>query len=106
MRHAAIDAAKVEQLAGKRVLEIASHDGRWSFAAVTAGASCVVGVEPRSELIDSAQANLCKDGVDPVRFQFVQADVFDFLGTEIWRSTWCCASDPFITRHVELLAFV
>lgn len=55
MRHAAIDAAKAEQLAGRRVLEIASHDGRWSFAAVTAGASCVVGVESRSELIDSAQ---------------------------------------------------
>jgi len=32
---------------GARVLDIASHDGRWSFAALKAGAEFVEGVEGR-----------------------------------------------------------
>jgi hypothetical protein len=30
---------------GNRILDIASHDGRWSFAALKTGASHVVGIE-------------------------------------------------------------
>jgi predicted nicotinamide N-methyase len=41
-------------LTGKRVVEIASHDGRWAFAAIKAGARYVRGVEPRQRLVDNA----------------------------------------------------
>lgn len=40
------------QIEGARVLDIAAHDGRWSYALAHAGAAEVVGVEARRELID------------------------------------------------------
>lgn len=39
------------ELKGARVLDIAAHDGRWSFALAEAGASEVHGIEPRPDLI-------------------------------------------------------
>ena len=49
-RHAALIAANRERIAGLRVLDLASHDGRWSFAALQAGATRVTGIEARPEL--------------------------------------------------------
>lgn len=39
------------QIDGARVLDIAAHDGRWSYALAHAGAAEVVGVEARPELV-------------------------------------------------------
>jgi len=39
-----------EVFAGARVLDIASHDGRWSLAALESGAAHVIGVAPRAEV--------------------------------------------------------
>ncbi|QFT79855.1 tRNA (mo5U34)-methyltransferase [Roseovarius sp. THAF27] len=39
------------QIEGARVLDIAAHDGRWSYALAAAGAAEVVGVEARPELV-------------------------------------------------------
>lgn len=39
--------------AGRRVLDIASHDGRWAYSYAKAGASEVIGVEPRRDLVES-----------------------------------------------------
>ena len=50
-RHEAIFGSFPEIYVGARVLDIASHDGRWSFAALKAGAAHVIGVEPREHLI-------------------------------------------------------
>ena len=40
------------ELAGARVLDLAAHDGRWSYAFAAAGARHVVGIEGRQHLID------------------------------------------------------
>ena len=40
------------QIEDARVLDIACHDGRWSYALAAAGARDVVGIEARRELID------------------------------------------------------
>lgn len=37
---------------GARVLDLASHDGRWCYAFAGAGAASVVGIEGRQELVD------------------------------------------------------
>ena len=39
------------EIAGARVLDIAAHDGRWSYALAEAGAREVHGIEPRLDLI-------------------------------------------------------
>ncbi|GHE03501.1 hypothetical protein U879_00850 [Defluviimonas sp. 20V17] len=51
-RHAMIVQPFADDIRGARVLDLAAHDGRWSYALAGAGAAQVVGVEARQELID------------------------------------------------------
>jgi hypothetical protein len=60
-------------------LDIASHDGRWSFAALKAGASYVVGIEARDYLVDAARANLLRYGTEEKSFRFICGDAFEGL---------------------------
>jgi 2-polyprenyl-3-methyl-5-hydroxy-6-metoxy-1,4-benzoquinol methylase len=57
-RHRALIDSNEAIIRGKSVLDIASHDGRWSLAAYRAGACHVVGIEAREHLVKSAQANM------------------------------------------------
>ncbi|MBI1219638.1 MAG: DUF1698 domain-containing protein [Rhodobacteraceae bacterium] len=50
-RHAHIVLPFLDDIRGARVLDLAAHDGRWSYALAGAGAAHVVGVEARPELI-------------------------------------------------------
>lgn len=79
LRHEAIFRENRSLFDGKRVLDIASHDGRWTLAAIDAGASHVVGVEARPDLVASARSALAEYDVDSTRFELVEADVFEYL---------------------------
>lgn len=50
-RHRFVVAPFVQDIAGARVLDLASHDGRWPYAYAAAGAAQVIGIEARAELI-------------------------------------------------------
>jgi SAM-dependent methyltransferase len=52
-RHRLLIDPFVPQIMGSRVLDLACHDGRWSYALAAAGADEVLGIEARQELIDS-----------------------------------------------------
>jgi predicted nicotinamide N-methyase len=82
LRHEAIFGEHADLFPGARVLDIASHDGRWSMAALEAGAASVTGVEARAELVEHADANLRRYGVEESRFRFVAGDVFEVLAAE------------------------
>jgi ubiquinone/menaquinone biosynthesis C-methylase UbiE len=82
LRHQAIFAENADLFPGARVLDIASHDGRWSMAALEAGASYVLGVEARSELTERANATVGGYGVAAERFRFLAGDVFEVLAAE------------------------
>lgn len=41
-----------DEIKGARVLDLASHDGRWCYAFAGAGAASVVGIEGRQEMVD------------------------------------------------------
>lgn len=62
---------------GARVLDLASHDGRFSFAALHTGVAEVVGIEHDRELVEAANANFAAYDVDPSRFRFVCRDLFE-----------------------------
>jgi hypothetical protein len=64
---------------GKRILDLASHDGRWSFAAMKAGATSVVGIEARDHLVHAAGDNLRHYDVSENSFRFIRGDVFEIL---------------------------
>lgn len=97
-RHSAV--IEPFRLAGKRVLDIASHDGRWAFAALKAGASHVTGIEPRHHLVDHANTTLKSYGVE--NFQFVVGDVFNVLNGQKFDVVLCLGFLYHTVRHAEL----
>jgi len=82
LRYEAIFAENRDILAGARVLDIASHDGRWSLAALACGAKSVVGIEARQDLVDHAGANLELYGYGSDQYAFVVGDVCDVLNEQ------------------------
>ena len=46
LRHTAIIESNLDAIRGRRILDIASHDGRWSFAALRAGATMMAAGSP------------------------------------------------------------
>ncbi len=74
-RHRALIQSNAAVIAGRRVLDIASHDGRWSLAASMAGAEYVLGIEARQHLAEAARDNMREYGVPAGKVEFVQGDV-------------------------------
>jgi protein-L-isoaspartate O-methyltransferase len=82
LRHEAIITENLDVIEGARVLDLASHDGRWTFAAVKAGAEHVIGVEAREQLVTTATQTFDDAGIDPARYQLVAGDMFRVLAEE------------------------
>jgi hypothetical protein len=79
LRYEAIFAENLDLFAGARVLDIASHDGRWSHAALACGAESVIGIEARAELAEHSAENLASYGWPVDRYRFLAGDVFETL---------------------------
>ena len=69
----------VQHLRNRSVLDVGSHNGRWSFAALRAGARHVIGVEPRAALVDAGKQVFQEYGVPKDCFAFHVADSLTFL---------------------------
>ena len=62
---------------GATVLDLASHDGRFSFVALHAGAERVVGIEHDPELVKRAHENFDPAyEIEPSRYRFECRDLF------------------------------
>lgn len=79
LRHVAMIERHADLLAGASVLDIASHDGRWTLAALEAGAAHVTGVEARPELVAHAHENVEHYLPGCQRHRFVNDDLFEYL---------------------------
>jgi SAM-dependent methyltransferase len=66
-------------LTGRRVLDLGCHDGRWSFAALEAGASHVIGIEARAHLVKKAAENFSYYGVSADSYDFVTGEAMESL---------------------------
>ena len=82
LRYEAIFAENRDLFGDARVLDIASHDGRWSLAALACGAKSVVGIEARPDLVEHAAANLQLYGYNSDQYSFVVGDVCDVLNEQ------------------------
>lgn len=104
-RYEAIFASNRDIFEGARVLDLASHDGRYSFAALKTGAAHVTGVEVRQALIDKAQATFASYGQDPDTYRFVCGDVFEVLAQQTFDvDVVLCLGYLYHTyRHTELM---
>lgn len=68
-----------EVIRNKKILDLASHDGRFSYACLKLGASHVTGIEGRPHLVRNAIKNLMSSGYSAKNFAFVQDDVLNYL---------------------------
>ncbi|WP_243057148.1 methyltransferase domain-containing protein [Nocardioides sp. SR21] len=104
-RYEALFASNRDILEGARVLDLASHDGRYSFAALKTGAAHVTGVEVRQSLIDRAQEAFAFYGQDPATYRFVCGDMFEVLAREKFDvDVVLCFGFLYHTyRHTELM---
>ena len=66
-------------LQGARVLDLASHDGRWSIAALENGAAAVVGIEHKPGLVKKSNENFEHYGVPKEKYEFVCGDIFEHI---------------------------
>jgi SAM-dependent methyltransferase len=66
-------------LVGRRVLDLGCHDGRWSFAALEAGARHVIGIEARAHLVQKAAENFSHYSVPTGSYDFVTGDAIEAL---------------------------
>ncbi len=104
-RYEALFASNRDIFDGARVLDLASHDGRYSFAALKTGAAHVTGVEVRENLIDKAKEVFAFYGQDPETYRFVCGDVFEVLAREKFEvDVVLCLGYLYHTyRHTELM---
>ena len=63
---------------GRRVLDLAANNGRWTYAAAVAGAAQVTSVEGRADMVAEARVHLTRAGVANI-CDLHQGDMFDFL---------------------------
>jgi hypothetical protein len=86
LRYEAIFGENRDIFEGAQVLDLASHDGRWSLAALATGARSVTGIEARPELVKAATENLEEYGFGADRVRFVAGDVHDVLGAQAFEA--------------------
>jgi predicted RNA methylase len=104
-RYEALFASNRDLFDGARVLDLASHDGRYSFAALKTGAAHVTGVEVRQGLVDRAQEAFAFYDQAPETYRFVCGDIFEVLEREKFDvDVVLCFGFLYHTyRHTELM---
>jgi len=106
-RHQLIIERNIETIHGASVFDFAAHDGRWSLAAATAGASHVVGIEARDRMVIDALSHSKRLGLGNVEFHC--GDGFRFIQDSIDRGDqydvgFCLGFFYHTHRHMDLLA--
>ena len=105
LRHLAIIKENEAILRGGSIVDIASHDGRWSFAALEAGATRVIGIEGRPRLVETAKRTLAAKGVPESRYRMIAGDVPSrILGPDVVGDVVMCLGFFYTARYVELVA--
>ena len=74
-RFKAIIESNSDIIKNSSILDIASHDGRWSFAALKNGAKNVLGIEAREYLVKNSYQNMITYKIEPNSYQFVTNDI-------------------------------
>jgi Methyltransferase domain len=105
LRYEAIFGENRDVFEGASVLDLGSHDGRWSFAALVSGARSVTGIEARPELVKAATENLGEYGYGADQVRFVTGDVHDVLNTQAFEAdvVLCLGFLYHTLRYNELL---
>jgi tRNA (mo5U34)-methyltransferase len=95
-------------LAGKRVLDLGCNAGFWSLCAIESGCDFVLGVDGRQMHIDQANFVFETKGVDPDRYRFMAANIFesDFSDAGDFDIVFCLGLLYHVSKPVELMELI
>lgn len=104
-RHDVLIESNRDRLVGRTTVDVGSHDGRWSFAALEAGATHASGIEPRQELVDAANGHFQASGVPSSKYSFIVGDALATLTERAIKVDVVLLFGVFyhFSYHVELL---
>ena len=74
-RYEALIKSNKEIIENSSVLDLASHDGRWSFAALMNNASRVLGIDGREDLVKSSIETMKKYKIPAEKYSFIVGDI-------------------------------
>jgi len=74
-RYQAIIENNKQILKDSTILDIASHDGRWSFACIKNGAKHVLGIEGREHLVKKSNEFMKEYGIQESKYTFKTGDI-------------------------------
>ncbi|MDP9332150.1 MAG: methyltransferase domain-containing protein [Actinomycetota bacterium] len=93
-----------ELIEGATILDLASHDGRFSFAALQNGAAKVVGIEFGADLVRKSLANMEYYNVPADKYEFLSGDIFELIDQiEDCDVVFCFGIFYHINSHLLLL---
>ena len=96
----------IKAIKGKKILDLASHDGRLSYVCLKLGASHVTGVEARPHLVKNAKENFANLGFNINTYTFLQDDVLHYLPKvqkEEFDTILCFGFFYHTTRQIKML---
>lgn len=76
-RHEVLIDLNQKILCGQSILDLASHDGRWSCAALECQAKYVLGIEGRKDLVQHANGHMKRYDIPDADYDFITGDLFD-----------------------------
>jgi 2-polyprenyl-3-methyl-5-hydroxy-6-metoxy-1,4-benzoquinol methylase len=89
-------------LAGRRVLDLGCNAGMWSLLSLEAGADFVLGLDVHAPYIEQAELVFAAKGIDPARYRFEQADIFERDFAESFDVVLCLGVMEMSARPLEL----
>jgi Methyltransferase domain len=105
-RYSALIESNLAYIQEHTILDIASHDGRWSFAALKNGAKKVFGVEGRPHLVENAIKNMYRYGISGEKFLFTVGDIYDEITKikpDIIDTIFCFGFFYHTMNHMQIL---
>lgn len=104
-RYKALIQANRDLIKDATILDLASHDGRWSFAALQNGAARVVGIEQRPGLVRKCLENMEFYGVPREKYDFILGDIYECVDdVEPCDVVFCFGIFYHVTEHMLLLS--
>jgi hypothetical protein len=106
-RYLALIESNLVLIQNKTILDIASHDGRWSFAAIKNGAKKVIGIEGRKYLVDNAIKIMDHYRISNDSYSFIAGDIYDYITTlraGVIDTVFCFGFLYHTINHIQLLA--
>ncbi len=76
-RYFALIESNKKIISNSSILDLASHDGRWSFAALKNGASKVIGIEAKENLVKNSHKNMELYRIPKEKYNFITGNIFN-----------------------------